>query len=126
MATIAEMVANRLPDEAALFAASVGTFIEESLGLVQTLEEFKGKAEADLSTAQKSMVADMAAKALLIPARSRYMKEMAEVEGDQAGKAKFVDKLKFLQDCEKEFSRSIEEKRRLLNIVDNGVAMVVV
>jgi hypothetical protein len=126
MATIIEMVANRLPDEAALFAASVPTFIEENLGLVQSLAEFKGKSEADLSIAQKSLVADMAAKDLIMPAMSKYKKEMSKVEGDQAGKAEFNDKLKFLAKMESRLEGSIETKRRLLNIVDNGVAMVVV
>jgi hypothetical protein len=126
VATIAQMVANRLPDEAALFAASLPVYVEESVGLVQSLADFAGKAEADLSMAQKSLVADMAAKALLLPARSHYKKEMAKVEGDQAGKAEFVDKLKFLQDCERELEKSISEKRRLLSIVDSGVAMIVV
>lgn len=120
------MIANRLPDEAELFSASISTFIEESIGLLQSLAEFRGKSEADLSIAQRSLVADMAAKALLMPARSKYKKELAEVEGDGAGKAKLVDKLRFLQDCESAFDRSIAEKRRLLSIVDTGVAMVVV
>jgi hypothetical protein len=126
VATIEEMVANRLPDEAELFSASVGTYIEESVGLLQSLVEFKGKSEADLSVAQKSLIADMAAKALLMPARSKYKKDLAKVEGDGAGKAELVDKLKFLQDCETAFDRSIAEKRRLLSIVDAGVAMMVV
>lgn len=126
MATIAEMVANRLPDEAALFAASVPTFIEESIGLLQSLPEFAGKGEADLSIAQKSLVADMAAKELIVPAMSKYKSAMSEIQGDDAGKAVFNNKLQFLKEMEGRLTTSIKEKRRLLNVVDTGVAMVVV
>ena len=126
MAAIIDMVADRLPDEAALFAASVPRFVEESLGLIQLLPEFTGKTEDHLTIAQKSLVADMAAKALITPAMSKYKKSLAEAEGDGAGKAKFSDKLKFLQEMKSTLETSIVEKRRLLNIVDTGAPMVIV
>lgn len=116
------MLKNRLPDEAALFAASLEVTIEEA----QALAGYEGTAEADLSTTRKSLVADLAAKALLLPARSHYKKEMSKVEGDGAGKAEFVDKLKFLDQMEAALERSIAERRRGVSSVDTGVAMVVV
>jgi len=126
MAALIDMVGDRLPDEAALFAASIPRFIEEALGLVQSLPEFSGKTEDDLTVAQKSLVADMAAKSLITPAMSRYKKDLEEAEGDGAGRAKFADKLKYLQEMKRDLSAAIEEKRRLLNIVDSGVPMMVV
>jgi hypothetical protein len=126
MAAILDMVADRLPDEAALFAASVPRFIEEALGLIQSLPDFTGKTEEQLTIAQKSLVADMAAKSLITPAMSKYKKSLEEAEGDGAGKAKFADKLKFLQEMKSTLETSITEKRRLLNIVDASAPMVVV
>lgn len=122
MATILDMLKNRLPDEAALFAASLAVTIEEA----QALAGYEGIAEADLTTTRKSLIADLAAKALLLPARSHYKKEMSKVEGDGAGKAEFVDKLKFLDQMEAALSRSIAERRQGLSNVDSGVAMIVV
>lgn len=122
MATILDMLKNRLPDEALLFAASLAVTIEEA----QALAGYEGIAEVDLSTTRKSLVADLAAKALLLPARSHYKKEMSKVEGDGAGKAEFVDKLKFLTDMESTLDRSIEQRRRGIAPADTGVAMVLV
>jgi hypothetical protein len=122
MATIADLVRNRLPDEAALFAVSLAATIEEA----QALAGFEGIAETDLSTTRKSLVADLAAKALLLPARSHYKKEMSKVEGDGAGKAEFVDKLKFLAEMEQTLSRSIAERRQGLGVIDAGIPMTVV
>jgi len=122
MATILQMLQNRLPDEAALFAASLAVTIEEA----QAQAGYEDTAEADLSTTRKSLVADLAAKALLLPARSLYKKEMAKVEGDGAGKAEFVDKLKFLNEMESALTRSIAERRQGIAPTDTGVAMVVV
>ena len=122
-ATILDMVNNRLPDEAEIFSASLGTVIEEA----QALAGFEGTAEADLSTLQKSLVADMAAKALILPAMSKYKKSLTSAEGDGAGKAEFVDKLKFLQEMEKKLTASILEKREKVSAAaDTGVPMVVV
>lgn len=126
MATLVDMVGDRLPDEAALFAASVPRFVEEAIGLLQSLPEFAGKVEDDLTIAQKSLVADMAAKALIVPAMSKYKKDLKEAQGDGAGKAVFADKLQFLERMESRLEQNITEKRRLLNIVDSGVAMVMV
>ncbi|BCS54555.1 hypothetical protein [Geobacter sp. SVR] len=122
MATILDMVRNRLPDEAALFAASLPVVVEEA----QALAGYEGIAEADLSTTRKSLIADLAAKALLLPARSHYKKEMNKVEGDGAGKAEFVDKLKFLAEMESALTRSIAERRQGIAPADTGVAMIVV
>lgn len=120
MATIAEMVQNRLPDEAAIFAASLGGFLEEA----QSDAGFEGMAENVLSTRQKSLIADLAAKALILPAMSKYKKSMAAVEGDGAGKAEFADKLKFLQEMEKKLVASINDRKAALSIAsDSGVPM---
>jgi len=123
MATILDMVKNRLPDEAALFAASLPAFIEEA-----TAEAgFEGTAEAGLSTRQKSLVADLAAKALILPAMSKYKKALAEAEGDGAGRAKFEDKLSFLTKMETKLDKSITERRAALSTAaDCGVPMTVV
>jgi hypothetical protein len=122
MATILEMLQNRLPDEAALFAASLAVTIEEA----QAFAGYEGTAETELSTTRKSLIADVAAKALLLPARSHYKKEMAKVEGDGAGKAEFVDKLKFLNEMETALDKSINLRRQGIAPVDTGVAMVLV
>lgn len=123
MATVLDMVKNRLPDEAALFAASLGTFIEEAIADAG----YEGTAEADLSTRQKSLVADMAARALITPAMSKYKKDLEEAEGTDAGKAKFADKLKFLQEMKRDLEKSIIERREALgSATDTGVPMVVV
>ena len=120
MATIAEMVQNRLPDEAAIFAASLGAFIEEA----QAEAGCEEIASGDLSTRQKSLIADLAAKALILPAMSKYKKAVEEAEGDGAGKAKFADKLKFLQEMEKKLVASITERKAALAIAsDSGVPM---
>jgi len=122
MATIVKLVQNRLPDEAALFAASLGDAIEEA----QAQAGYEGILEADLSTTRKSLIADLAAKALLLPAKSHYKKEMAKVEGDGAGKAEFVDKLKFLNEMEVTLNKSIAERRQGIAPTDTGVGMVLV
>lgn len=123
MPALLQMVQNRLPDEAALFAASLGATIEEA----QALAGYEGIAEEALSTVQKSLVADMAAKALILPAMSKYKRAVEEAEGDGAGRAKFVDKLKFLQEMDKRLAGSIEEKKaKLSTAADDGVPMVVV
>lgn len=122
MATILDMLRNRLPDEAALFAASLAVTIEEA----QALAGYEGTPEAELSTTRKSLVADLAAKALLLPARSHYKKEMSKMEGDGAGKAEFVDKLKFLNEMETALNRSIAERRQGISAVDTGCPMVIV
>lgn len=123
MALIADMVANRLPDEAVLFAASLPVVIEEA----QALAGYDGISEGDLSTITKSLIADLSAKALLIPARSHYKKEMSKVEGDGAGKAEFVDKLRFLTEIENRLDESIRTRRQAVTPgVDTGVPMVMV
>lgn len=123
MATLVEMVQNRIPDEAALFAASLGSVIEEATADAG----YEGIAEADLSIRQKSLVADLAAKALITPAMSRYKKSLEEAEGDGAGRAKFADKLRFLQEMKKDLEKSITERRSALSAAaDAGVPMVVV
>jgi hypothetical protein len=122
MATIGEMVANRLPDEAVLFEPSLVSFIEESAALAG----FDGVPEQDLTTLQKSLVADMVAKALILPAMSKYKKDLASAEGDGAGKAEFADKLKFLKEMETKLATDIEEKRSKVSAsVDTGVPLVV-
>ena len=121
MATIAEMVQNRLPDEAAIFAASLGAFVEEA----QAEAGCEEIAEADLSTRQKSLVADLAAKALILPAMSKYKKAVEEAEGDGAGKAKFADKLAFLKQMETKLVASITERKAALSTAaDTGVPMI--
>jgi adenylosuccinate synthase len=123
MATILDMVKNRLPDEAALFVASLGAYIEEAIADAG----YEGTAEADLSTRQKSLVADMAARALITPAMSRYKKDLEEAEGDGAGKAKFADKLKFLQEMKKDLEKSIADRKAALSTAaDAGIPMIVV
>lgn len=123
MPTLTEMVAGRLPDEAALFAASLGGFIEEA----QADAGFEGIAEAGLSIRQKSLVADLAAKALILPAMSKYKKSVEEAEGDGAGKAKFADKLAFLKQMESRLAASIaERKAALATAADTGVAGIFV
>jgi hypothetical protein len=121
--TLLEMVQNRLPDEAALFAASLGAFIEEA----QADAGFEGTAEAELSTRQKSLIADLAAKALIMPAMSRYKKDLEEAEGDGAGRAKFVSKLSFLKEMAGKLDASIAERKAALGTAaDPGAPMVVV
>ena len=123
MATILEMVENRLPDEAELFAGSLISFIEEA----QALAGFEETPEAELSTLQKSLVADMAADAMILPAMSHYKKALSKAEGEGAGTAEFVDKLKFLQEMQKKLAADISAKRAKLEAVaDTGVPMVVV
>lgn len=123
MATLLEMLQNRLPDEAALFAASLAVTIEEA----QSDAGFEGTAEADLSTRQKSLIADLAAKALILPAMSKYKKSLAEAEGDGAGKAKFADKLDFLKLMDSKLTTSIANRTAALSTAtDSGVAMIVV
>lgn len=123
MATILDMVKNRLPDEAVLFAVSLAVFIEEAIADAG----YEDTAEADLSTRQKSLVADLAAKALITPAISQYKKDLDEAEGDGAGRVKFADKLKFLQEMDKRLTASITERRGILDAsVDTGAAMIVV
>lgn len=123
MPTILDMVNNRLPDEAALFAASLAAVIEEA----QAAAGFEDILEANLSTRQKSLVADLAARALIMPAMSKYKKSLEEAEGDGAGRAKFADKLKFLQEMKTSLEASIVERRALLSTAtDTGVPMMVV
>ena len=123
MASILDMVKNRLPDEAALFAASLAVTIEEA----QADADLEGVLEADLSTRQKSLVADLAARALITPAMSKYKKAAEEAEGDDAGKVKFADKLKFLQEMKKDLEASIVTRRAALSTAaDTGVPMIVV
>ena len=76
MTTISQMVKNRLPDEAELFASSLASFVEEA----GALAGFEGIPEDSLSVLQKSLVADMAAKALILPAMSKYKKAMSKAE----------------------------------------------
>ncbi len=123
MAAISQMVANRLPDEAELFAGSLDSFIEES-GALAGLE---GVAEVDMTVLQKSLVADMAAKELLLPSMSEYKKAMAKAEGEGAGTAEFVDKLKFLDKMDIKLTNSISDKKAQIgDSTDPGVPMVVV
>ena len=123
MATIKEMVINRLPDVADLFAGSLDSFIEES----RALAGFEGVAEADLTTVQKSLIADMVAKALILPAMSKYKKAMQAAEGEGAGKAEWVDKLKFLKEMGIKLEKDIREKKSTSGtIVDTGIPMIVV
>ncbi|MDD5106049.1 MAG: hypothetical protein PHC49_10580 [Desulfuromonadaceae bacterium] len=117
------MLRNRLPDEAALFAASLEVTILEA----QADAGYEGILEADLSIRQKSLVADLAAKALITPAMSKYKTSLEEAEGDGAGKAKFADKLKFLQEMKKDLEKSITDRKAALSTAsDTGVAMVLV
>lgn len=124
--TLLEMLQNRLPDEAALFAASLSGFLEEA----QALAGFEGTAEVDLSVLQKSLVADMAAKAMILPAMSKYKTSLAKAEGDGSGSAEFVDKLKFLTEMKHNLNSGIVEKMQQLakadDSTDTGVPMIVV
>ncbi len=129
MATILDMVRTRLPDEAVLFAASLAVVIEEATSDAG----YEGTSEDALTTRQKSLIADLAAKALLLPARSHYKKEMAKVEGDQAGKVEFVNKLQFLDTMTSTLTTSINERRQNPTSIapgssgsDAGVPMIVV
>lgn len=123
MASLLDMVKNRLPDEAVLFAASLATVIEEAVSDAG----YEGIAEEALSTRQKSLVADLAAKSLILPAMSKYKTAIAEAEGDGAGKAKFADKLDFLKRMEGTLAASITERKAALSTAtDTGVAMVLV
>jgi len=123
MTTISEMVENRLPDEAELFTDSLDSFVEEN----QALAGYEDIAEAELSTLQKSLIADMAAKDLILPAMSKYKKDLAKAQGEGAGAAEFVDKLKFLQEMETKLDRSISEKRSKIEAVtDTGVPLKIV
>jgi len=123
MASLLDMVKNRLPDEAALFAASLGATIEEA----QADAGLEGTPEGALSTRQKSLIADLAARALIMPAMSKYKKAAEEAEGDDAGKVKFANKLKFLQEMKKDLETSIGERRAgLAAAADTGVPMMLV
>lgn len=123
MATLLEMLQNRLPDEAVLFAASLAATLEEA----QADAGYEGTLEADLSIRQKSLIADLAAKALITPAMSKYKTSLDKAEGDDAGKVEFADKLKFLQEMKKDLEKSIIERKAALSAAaDSGVAMIVV
>jgi len=123
VATILEMVENRLPDEAELFSGALGAYIEEN----QALAGYEGVAEQELSTLQKSLIADMAAKALILPAMSKYKKALSKAEGEGAGTAEFADKLKFLREMQSKLSGDIAEKKAALETVtDTGVPLIVV
>jgi len=123
MATLAELVENRLPDEAALFAASLPTFIEEA----QAEAGYEGLAEADLSTLQKGLIADKAAKALILPAMSKYKKSLKAAEGDGSGSATFVDKLDFLTKMDIRLDAAIAKKEETLqDATHGGVPLVIV
>jgi len=123
MATILQMLTNRLPDEAQLFAGSLDAFIEES-GALAGLE---GVAEADMTVLQKSLVADMAAKALILPAMSKYKTALAKAEGEGAGTAEFVDKLAFLKQMDAKLTTDIRDKKAQIGAgTDTGVPLVVV
>ncbi|MCG8643336.1 MAG: hypothetical protein MI862_26655 [Desulfobacterales bacterium] len=123
MATISQMVHNRLPDEAVMFDTALVTFILEA-GAQTGLE---GVAEDDMSMLQKSLIADLAAKALILPAMSHYKKALAKAEGDGAGTAEFVDKLAFLKEMKGTLATAIEEKKSGTgSVVDTGVPGVVV
>ena len=120
MATILEMLENRLPDEAALFSGTLNTFIEES----QALAGYEGISEGELTTLQKSLIADMAAKALILPAMSHYKKALSKAEGEGAGTAEFVDKLKFLTKMESKLDSAIAEKKvKVEAVTDTGVPL---
>jgi len=123
MATILEMTQNRLPDEAGLFSASLDSFIEES----KALAGYDEIEESELSTLQKSLVADMSAKALILPSMSHYKKALAKAEGEGAGTAEFADKLKFLQEMMSKLDNDIREKKAsLASAVDTGVPLTIV
>ncbi|MCP3942211.1 MAG: hypothetical protein GY710_12095 [Desulfobacteraceae bacterium] len=123
MTTIIQMVINRLPDEAELFAGSLDSFIEES----GALAGFEGVAETNLTILQKSLIADMAAKALILPSMSKYKKALSSAEGDGAGKAEFADKLNFLKEMASKLDADILEKKAGACVsVDTGIPMVVV
>ncbi len=81
-----------------------------------------------LSVVQKSLIADMAALALIVPALSHYKTAIAKAEGDGAGSAEFANKLEFLQELDKRLSGSILQKKETLDsvVVDDGIPMVVV
>ncbi len=123
MATILDMVGNRLPDEAVLFAGSLEAFIEES-GALAGLE---GVAEADMTVLQKSLVADMAARALILPSMSKYKTALARAEGDGAGEAEWADKLAFLKQMEAKLETDIADKKAQIGAgSDTGVPLQVV
>ena len=123
MATMLQMIENRMPDESELFSGSLGTFCEEA----QALAGYEGISEEDLSTLQKSLIADMAAKALILPAMSKYKKALAKAEGEGAGTAEFVDKLKFLKEMRSKLATDIAEKKAEIEAVtDTGVPLQVV
>lgn len=123
MATIPALVNNRLPDEAELFAASLADFVEEALAQAG----YEGQTEDELTTPRKSLVADLAAKALILPAMSKYKKAISEAEGDGAGRAKFVDKLTFLEKMDKKLDLAIADRRAAISAVtDTGAPMIVV
>ncbi|MCG8553587.1 MAG: hypothetical protein MI799_24550 [Desulfobacterales bacterium] len=120
MATILDMLENRLPDEAVLFAGSLGSFIEEA-GALAGLD---GVAEEDMTVLQKSLVADMAAKALILPAMSHYKKALAKAEGDGAGSAEWTDTLAFLVKMESKLETDIADKKSLISAgTDTGVPL---
>ncbi|MCP3923001.1 MAG: hypothetical protein GY714_10485 [Desulfobacterales bacterium] len=124
MATILKMVQNRLPDEAEIFADSVLDFIEEN----QAKVGLDGINESELSTLQKSLIADKTAKNLILPAMSRYKKDLKNAEGEGSGTAEWVDKLNFLKQMKKDLEESIQENEKSVSgtITDRGVAMKLV
>lgn len=123
MPQLLDMVAYRLPDEAVLFDDALSGIIEEAMALAG----YEEKTEADLTTLQKGLVADLAAKALILPAMSKYKKDLASAEGDGSGKAQFVDKLKFLKEMETRLQASITEKRSQIDgAADPSAPMIVV
>ena len=123
MATILDMVQYRLPDEADLFSSSLSALIEEN----KALAGFEDVLETELTVLQKSLIADKAAQALILPAMSHYKKSLSKAEGEGAGTAEFSDKLKFLQEMQKKLAADIEEKRSNLSAVtDTGVPLTVV
>lgn len=123
MSSILEMLQNRLPDEAVIFAASLATFLEEA----QAEAGVEEIAETDLSTLQKGLIADIAAKALILPSMSKYKKSLESAEGDGSGSATYVDKLKFLREMDNRLNMAILTKQEKLETAsDCGVPLIVV
>jgi hypothetical protein len=124
MASILKMVQNRMPDEAELFADSVLDFIEEN----QAKVGLEGVAEDDITTLQKSLIADKSARNLILPAMSKYKKDLKKAEGDGSGAAEWGDKLSFLKQMDARLKESIleNEKEASEAIIDTGISMQVV
>jgi len=122
--TINEMISARMPDEAVMFSSSVDVFIEEAIAEMG----WSDRNTSDLSTLEKSHIADMASLALVMPSMSHYKKSIKKASGEGAGEAEFLDnKLDWLNQISSQLKSSIDYRKLLLSASTGvGAPMVLI